>query len=544
MTARTRYPRTCLRVALTLALALTLLACGSPALVRTTPARANSQMVSIMMDDDQLVYRNDATREAALKQMQALGVEAIRVTVLWSNVALGIQQYDRQHHIRFRPTDPASYPARNWNRYDALVRSAESKHIAVYLDVTGPGPDYSHARPPRSLRADVASTWMPNARQFYYFVAAVGRRYSGTYRVHRQLIPRVSIWSLWNEPNQGGWITPQWYHGIPYSPIIYRKLFLSGRQALAATGHGKDEILLGETSPLGINRRTMTSEIAPKIFIRELMCADGQGRPYTGAAAAQRDCGIFKQFGGRFSVSGFAHHPYTKFEAPTQKDRDPNSITVANIGDLPNLLDQLAASTGHIASGLPILSTEYGYETNPPDRFSGIPLTRQADWDNQGDFLLYSNPRVYGNTQFLLRDAQPLTHYRKGTRKYWATYQSGLEFGSGAPKPSLAAYRLPFMVSSWPPDAAGQPQLYLWGQLRFLAHSPLAGRPQPVQLEYHAGNAPANSFTPVGAPMIVSPLGNPHHYLTAIVRSPGPGLLRLHWSQFGVSYYSRAVAVP
>lgn len=524
------------------ALVLVLALGAGLALGRAAPARANPLQASIMMDDDQLVYRNDATREAALKVMQALGVDWVRVTVLWSNVALGITQYDHQHHIHFRPADPATYPARNWNRYDALVRSAQAKGMQVYFDVTGPGPGYAHARAPRSLRPDVAATWMPNPQQFYYFVTAVGRRYSGLYKVHGQVIPRVSTWSLWNEPNQGGWITPQWYHGIPYSPVIYRKLWLDGRQALQLTGHGGDRIFLGETSPLYVSRRTLTSEIAPKVFIRELMCADSQARPYAGAAAAKRDCGIFSQFGGSFATNAFAHHPYTKFEAPTQRDPNPDTITVANIGDLPVLLDQLAASTHHIASGLPILSTEYGYETNPPDPFSGIPLARQADWINQGDFLLYSNPRVYGNTQFLLRDAQPLRQFPRGSRKYWATYQSGLLFANGTAKPAYGSYRLPINVNPGPADVAGDPQLYVWGQLRFLAHNTLGRIPQPVQVEYHPASAPAGTFVPVGQPLI--DFDTSRHFLAAFVPSPGPGLLRLHWAGAGVSVYSRAVAVP
>ena len=522
------------------ALALALSALGG--LVGARPAAANPLQASIMMDDDQLVYRNDATREAALKVMQALGVDEIRVTVLWANVALGIQQYDHRHHIRFRPADPASYPPSNWNRYDALVRSAQAKGMEVYFDVTGPGPSYAHGHAPKALRSSLAATWMPNAQQFYYFVFAVGKRYSGLYKVKGQLVPRVSTWSLWNEPNQGGWITPQWYKGIPYSPVIYRKLWLYGRQALQLTGHGRDRILLGETSPLAVSRRTLTSEIAPKIFIRELMCANAAGQPYAGAAAAKRGCSIFAKYGGAFAASGFAHHPYTKFEAPTQRDSNADVITVANINDLPTLLDQLAASTHHIAAGLPILATEDGYETNPPDPFSGIPLARQADWINQDDYLLYANPRVFGNTQFLLRDAAPLTHFRKGSRQYWSTYQSGLQFANGTPKPSFAAYTMPFMLTAAAADAAGNPQLQVWGQLRFLAHSSLGGLPQKVQVEYHPGNAPANAFVPIGTPL--SETDTLRHFFTATIPSPGPGLLRLHWSVNGLNVYSRAIAVP
>ena len=60
---------------------------------------------------------------------------------------------------------------------------------------------------------------------------AVGRRYDGTYRDEngsRGALPRVRFWSLWNEPNQAGWLSPQWERRggaiVPASPALYRKL--------------------------------------------------------------------------------------------------------------------------------------------------------------------------------------------------------------------------------------------------------------------------------------------------------------------------------
>ena len=50
-------------------------------------AHASPQQTSIMMDDDLLVYRDDSTAARALTQMKSLGVDTIRVTVLWKVVA-------------------------------------------------------------------------------------------------------------------------------------------------------------------------------------------------------------------------------------------------------------------------------------------------------------------------------------------------------------------------------------------------------------------------------------------------------------------------
>ena len=95
---------------------------------------------------------------------------------------------------------------------------------------------------------------LPGKVDFAKFVEAVGRRFSGRYRDEndgRQRIPRVSIWSLVNEPNQAGWLAPQWEKGQMTSAIMARELFLRGRAALKRTGHGRDTIFFGETAPLG-----------------------------------------------------------------------------------------------------------------------------------------------------------------------------------------------------------------------------------------------------------------------------------------------------
>ncbi|MCW2968203.1 MAG: hypothetical protein JWM71_1975, partial [Solirubrobacteraceae bacterium] len=218
-------------------------------------AHANGSQVSVMMDDNQLLYRSDKVRDKALAQMKSLGVDYVRATVLWSVVADHARS-TKKLDKRFRKlgaANPKAYPRLNWNRFDGLVRTAQAFGIGVYFDVTGPGPAWGREKAPRSERANQA-TWMPKAREFKLFVEAVGKRYSGTYRdedTGHSKLPRVSFWSLWNEPNQGGWLTPQWYHGKPYSPMMFRQLYTAGYQGLVATAHGKDIILLGETAPLG-----------------------------------------------------------------------------------------------------------------------------------------------------------------------------------------------------------------------------------------------------------------------------------------------------
>ncbi|HEU4978707.1 MAG TPA: hypothetical protein VFT42_07425 [Solirubrobacteraceae bacterium] len=497
-------------------LALTLLA-----LFLLLPARAalaSDHQLSIMMDDNELVYRTDQVRDQALTRMKQLGVDEVRVTLLWSVVADGARS-TKARDRRFRKLgadNPKAYPVRNWDRYDRLARACKTLGIQLYFDITGPGPSWGMTRPPRSQRRS-AATWMPKAGQFAQFVKAVGKRFSGSYKDENdrhQLIPRVSTWALWNEPNQGGWLTPQWQHGQPVSAMLFRRLYIAGRRALVQTGHGKDTILLGETAPLGGSKHTTRSPVAPKQFIRALFCVDSANRPLRGGAARTLGCGDFDKY-GPLLASAYAHHPYTKKTPPTQPEPNPNDVTMANLGDLGTLLDGIASATGRVSPGLPLISTEYGYETNPPDPFAGIPLATQAQWDMQGDWLTFSNPRVIGNTQFLLYDVPPLTRFRKGSKAYWHTYQSGLFFANHTPKPSAYAYVFPLLVTGqFPGDVA------VWGQLRF---QPNGAGGDAVQIQWRPadGSAP---YANVGAPIAV---GNPFGYFTATVPvPPGGGFVR------------------
>jgi hypothetical protein len=482
-------------------------------------ARANNQQLSVMMDDDQLVYRGDKTRDKALDKMAALGVDYVRVTVLWSVVAQGAQdtKAERKRFRKLGADNPKAYPKGNWDRYDNLVRSAEARGIGVYFNVTGPGPSWGHQKAPRS-EARNQSTWMPKPREFKLFVEAVGKRFSGKYRdenFHHQKLPRVGFWSLWNEPNQGGWLTPQWYHGKPYSPVMFRSLYFAGYQGLVATGHNKDIILAGETAPLGSNGRTERSPMYPGVFIRALFCVNKAGQRASGTG-----CSDFTR-NGPLLATAWAHHPYTKHLSPTQPDPNPDAFTIANLGSLTDLLDKIAKNTGRIADQEPLALTEYGYETNPPDPFQGISLAKQADYLQLGDLITYLNPRVITQTQFLLRDVPPLSKYTKGTKHYWFTYQSGLYFANGKPKPAAAAYAFPFQVASLGPAADGQTNYGVWGQLRWRPnHSS-----DPVFIQFKPKDN-STGWTTLGDAIVAGP---PRNYFTGQREVPGPGQLRAVW---------------
>jgi len=355
-------------------LALAVLACASP-------ASAATNQESTFQDDPLLVFGSDATVIATLDTLHSLGVDRIRVSLFWRVVAPagGL----KTKPAGFDGADPAAYPQGNWARFDALIAAAQARGIAVNLDVTSPAPLWATGHP---ARADIEQTYTPDPKEFGAFVHAAAVRYSGAFvlpgapgsaapatpptpppgipglppigraapregpRVAAGTrLPRVDYWEIYNEPNQAGWLTPQWLPDprkpsrfIETAPSLYRGLLDAGWAALQSTGHGRDTILAGSTAPKGLNVQGITRSIKPLRFLRLLYCLDGRYRPLHGGAATARGCpatpdarAFTAAHPALFQATGWAHHPYELTFAPTMTPTDPDFVTIANLPRWP-----------------------------------------------------------------------------------------------------------------------------------------------------------------------------------------------------------------
>ena len=125
-------------------------------------------------------------------------------------------------------------------------------------------------------------------------------------------------------------------------------------------------------------------------------------------------------------------------------------ITLQNLGVLERVLNGVFASYGRSRpGGIPLYLSEWGYKTNPPNPYVKTSLAQQATWLDQGEYMTWKIGYVRALAQFLLVDDRPRASEPVGSRLYWHTFQTGLETMDGAPKPSLAAFRIPI----WLPDA-------------------------------------------------------------------------------------------
>jgi hypothetical protein len=542
---------------------------------RSTPPPRS--LISVFQDDQLLVYQpltpaGTASVWRTLTTLRSLGVDRLRVAVQWGYVAPAVQP------AGFDGSDPAAYPPSAWLPYDRVDRLAHAAGLQVSFDVTAPGPLWGMGR--GAPNAKTATHWLPDAPAFGEFVAAVGRRYDGRYVPQATgrfgPLPRVGAWSVWNEPNQPGWLAPQWATGAagatPVSAAMYRMLYDAAYAALVRTGHSPrtDTVLIGELAPEGTEATDPTSPMTPMPFLRAMYCVDSAYRPLRGAAASALGCpasggaaAFVRANPGLFDATGFAHHPYSLFLAPDVSiDTDRNDVPISDLGRLERGLDRIFAVYG-VSRRLPLYLTEYGYATNPPNPFRPISLAQQAQYLDEAEYLAWRDPRVRALSQFLLQDSAPNAQYPPGTLRYWSTFQTGLEFLGGRPKPALAAYRLPI----WIPRAAGR-VVTVWAMLRpapngtrqrarIIWQGP-AGSGAPAGSAPPSGAvAPAGSAPPSGA---VAPAGsapaaaarvlatvstsNPSGILERRVVVPGAGQLWLAWtSPAGEVVRSRAVPV-
>ncbi len=503
-----------------------------PAAAPAAAAVARGGLESMFQDDRELIYSSTPTVTHSLDLLRSLGVDRLRLTILWAAIAPSPQAVSAPPG--FDGADPAAYPAAAWAPYDRVLRLARARGIGVDFDVTAPGPRWAmRARPP-SQAAREADHYAPSPVDFGAFVRALGRRYGGGYRPPgaSRPLPRVGFWSIWNEPNQPGWLAPQ-TSSAGGRPVITaarldRSLIDAATAALRATGHGADTILIGELAPEGDPRPGIVRPVAPLPFLRALYCVDAAARPLAGAPAQALGCpadgaraAFVAAHPGLFAATGFAHHPYAFLLAPAVSMADPDFAPLADLGRLEQALDAIFAADG-VNRRLPIYLTEYGYETNPPNPYRGVPPATQAAYLDEGAYLAWRDPRVRSLSQFLLRDSPPDRAYRRGSVRYWSTFQTGLEYLDGNPKPALDDYRVAIFtpLSTFARGSA----VTVWGMLRAARNATR----QSARIQWRGRGATQRWKT-----LAVARTADRSGVLTVAVRPPRAGLLRIAWTAPG-----------
>ncbi len=504
-------------------------------LVLAVPAAAAhaSATQEASFQDNRLLLFDPPLLAQTLQTLNQLGVERLRISVVWDRIAP--DPNSRTAPPGFDASDPSDYPIAGWAPYDTIVTAAAKYGMTVNFDLIGGAPLWAAGRHPAA--ANMAHVWYPSPSAYAAFATAAGKRYSGSYTPPGASapLPRVSFWSIWNEPNVGtSSLSPQSVDGVEVASRLYRALADAGFEALVRTGHGPGHgtILVGELASTGHLDPGSGLGMQPLRFLRALYCVNSSYRELRGSAAGARGCpttaagsSAFRaENPALFDATGWSHHPYDLLMAPNvpAPPAEPDWVTFADLGKLERALDRVQRVYGS-RKKFPIYLTEFGYETNPPrPDFSTTPAL-QAQYINEGEYIAWRDPRVQSLTEYLLQDAPP------GSGSSVSAFASGLLFASGAPKPAFAAYRLPL----WIPHTKTRHgnSLEVWGCARPAKRYP-GQKLGPVEIQLNGRMVRTVAIT------------NPQGYFDVHVSFARSGSVRLAWRYpGGPVVYSRAVAI-
>ncbi len=345
------------------------------ALVVPGAAGAAARMWMGFQDDPIFRWKDKEDRARARQRAAQAGATVLRTTVYWYAIAPR------------RPANPANPfdPAYHWNDLDEFVQKAqfngEESMLAIWGTPSWAGP--AKNRLPRRL-GDLTA-----------FARAVASRYTG----RNPGLPFVRFYGVWNEPNLSQFLAPQFdARGRSLAPALYARLYQAAYAGIRA-GNRFAQIGIGETSARGRDRK-----------VRGLQDTHSPGRFAELVAKANP----------RLRFDAWAHHPYPtqpRF-APNQKVRWPN----VSLAMLPRF--ERSLNRWFKRRNTPIWVTEYGHETNPPDR-NGVSYATQSAYMQQAIGIARRDPNVQMFIWFVLWD------------DLQARWQSGMLTWAGLEKPSF-----------------------------------------------------------------------------------------------------------
>jgi hypothetical protein len=382
--------------------------------------------------DEALTGGTPSSRSVWIARAVSVGAKMVRVDVTWSQVA------PARRPRGFDPADPASH-GYDFSGLDGTVEQLSRAGLRVLLNVWG-APRWAEGRHP--ARFTNPGAWRPSSRQLGEFATALATRYDGRYPdpVHPgQALPRVRYWQVWNEPNLAFYLSPQWTrtrHGwVAASPALYRSLLNSFYGAVKRVSRSNFVVTAG-TAPYGDGPGS--PRMQPLQFDRGLFCFTGSGR-----LRALR-CPDPPH------LDALSHHPYG-IGGPVWHALVGGDVAVPDVYKLARVL-HAAERSGRVLPRGPkrLWVTEISWDSSPPDP-KGVPVAIQARWYEQAMYVLW---RQGVDTILYLEivDAPP-------TPSYASTYQAGLYYLDGQPKPAAQAYRFPFVT-----DPRGHRRLLAWGK--------------------------------------------------------------------------------
>jgi hypothetical protein len=369
-------------------------------------ARAQSSHLLVGINDEAFTLYGDPT--TAFATLRALKAQVIRVNLYWGGNKWAV--------AKSRPSDPTDPgdPAYDWTIYDRLVRYATQYNVKVVFSILFT-PTWANGGKARTVPPS-------NYNDLVNFSYAAAERYSGLWTPQtwqqdpsnpttKLPLPKVNMWTAWNEPNNPAFLTPQYKRvgktwrvesGFNYAKIC--NAVMAGVHSPYLGPLPDEHVACGVTDPKGNDAPATTrASVDPLTFL----------------TAAHRY--------GMKAPDVYAHNPYPDIGAAESPTYVPTGKTKrrVQIGNINNLLKLVSQYYGpkHLRI------TEFAYQTNPPNKHFGVSYAKQAQYLTQAYAMARKNPRIDMMLWFLVRDDP--------TKAGW---KSGLETSTGKKKPSWGAF--------------------------------------------------------------------------------------------------------
>jgi hypothetical protein len=279
----------------------------------------------------------------------------------------------------------------DWSEADAVLNGLHTHGIAPVVTLWGTP---SWANGGRGPNVVPSSKWT-----FAAFARAAAERYHF-----------VHLWTIWNEPNQRMWL-------LPASPRVYTQMLLNPAYGAIHNVERGEQVAGGVTAPRG-----NTGGVSPLAWVSGMRAAHAH-------------------------LDAYAHNPYPLSPSETPVSGGCGHCMTVTMATMNRLLTAVRRAFG---TRVRVWLTEYGYQTNPPDRYVGVPYAKQAKYVSEAALRAHQLPRVDILIHYLVQD-EPNT----------ARWQSGLYTTRGRAKPSLEAFRFPLTQL-----ARRGLTTTLWGQVR------------------------------------------------------------------------------
>jgi hypothetical protein len=235
-------------------------------------AAIDESNTTIGIADSDLYFASPAEVDAALDQMQAMGVNTVRIGIPWAGI---------------NPI-PGYY---NWSQSDYMINAADARGMGVLAVITTT-PGWANDPSAPGVYGHPASP-----ADFGTFAGLAAQRYAG----------KVGAYEIWNEPNAA------LYYGPQPDPAGYTELLKAAYPAIKAAD--PDATVIG-----GVVGSTVTYEnltLNPVTFVDEMYQSGAQG--YFDALSFHP-----YQYTTPFSAGGF--HP----DSPINQLADIRDLMVAN----------------------------------------------------------------------------------------------------------------------------------------------------------------------------------------------------------------------